>query len=70
LVDGLCQVRFAGSKVAALLTAMFLAAACCQRVDTNSIYLKANGSVDQAVIFTTFVESEFYWTTTTNNNTT
>lgn len=37
-----------------------------QALRFNSVFLKTNGSIDQAVIFNTFNELEFYWTSSTN----
>jgi len=39
-----------------------------QALKFNTVFMKTNGSVDQAAIFDTFNEFEFYWTSTTNNN--
>jgi hypothetical protein len=39
-----------------------------QALRFNTVFMKTNGSADQAAIFDTFLESEFYWTSTTNNS--
>ena len=39
-----------------------------QALKFNTVFMKANGSVDQTAIFDTFNELEYFWTSTTNSS--
>jgi hypothetical protein len=39
-----------------------------QALKFNTVFMKANGAVDQALIFDTFTELEYFWTSTTDSS--